>query len=244
MTYPETTRGAASPGDRDAHALQAGRPPGVLPAADQPGAPCLASHLLSLDPGRREQLSQPGFTGGVADRVDPSTSGAIAVADTPEELSWLRAWLAEGRFVRTYLLRVSAPPTWEEAKCDLPIAFGREERTRVVLRTRPGVPRRGEWAPARTRLRRLTDDVIEATATTLAQHQVRARAAWLGAPLLGDVLYGGAPLADLRRRGSRLSCTTRAWSGRGACAPRRCQRRPGRRRRGPAGTRAGKGSCG
>lgn len=168
----------------------------VLPAADQPGAPCLASLLLSLDPGRREQLWPPGFTGGVAHRVDPSTSGAIAVADTPEELSWLRAWLAEGRFVRTYLLRVSAPPTWEEAECDLPIAFGREERTRVVLRTRPGVPHRGEWAPARTRLRRLTDDVIEATATTLAQHQVRAHAAWLGAPLLGDVLYGGAPLTE------------------------------------------------
>lgn len=168
----------------------------VLAPADNPRADCLAARLIAEDPWRAKAGWPSGFTAGLAHRVDASTSGAILVADTVEELTYLRAWLGEGRFVRTYVLQTAGPVPFEAAACDLPLAWGREDRARMVVRTRSGLPHRGEWQPAVTRFRRLDVRRLVATVTTLAQHQIRAHAAHLGAPVLGDTLYGGEPLPD------------------------------------------------
>ena len=173
------------------------KPSGLPIFSETPTGDSVVTRLFAEDPWRRAIAWPQGFGAGLVHRVDVTTSGALLVADTLDELRYLRAWLAEGRFARTYVFRAGGPagwvaPEWTSSQCDLPVAYSREGAVRAVLRTRSGLPHRGEWVAATTRFQRLGDDRYAAFASTLAQHQIRVHAAQLGIPLLGDVLYGGA----------------------------------------------------
>ena len=50
--------------------------------------------------------------------------------------------------------------------------------------------------PATTSFRRLSGRCWEATMSTGVMHQIRAHAAFLGIPVLGDRRYGGGPEVD------------------------------------------------
>ena len=163
----------------------------VFPLHSNPDGDCVL-HRLRARGEVNEALRWPkGFEGGIAHRLDISTSGALFVADNPEELLVIREHFASKAFVKTYRLRVAKPVPWDHNECERPIAHDRRRRARMIVQRGQSTPHRGKWHPAQTSFRRLHDDVFEATMRTGVMHQIRVHAAFLGIPLLGDKLYGG-----------------------------------------------------
>lgn len=169
----------------------------VFPPHDDPGGSCVLAALLAEEPWRDALPWPAGFEGGLAHRLDVSTSGALLVADDPDELARLRELFAGKRLRKTYRLRVARDVPWDRNACDRAIAHDRRHRRRMVVQRGAGTPHRGRWYEAHTIFARVEGDLWEAVITTGVMHQVRVHAAFLGLPLLGDRLYGGgAPPAD------------------------------------------------
>jgi 23S rRNA pseudouridine1911/1915/1917 synthase len=168
----------------------------VFPPHDDPSGDCLLRRLLADAPERARQDWPPGFDGGLAHRLDTSTSGAVLVADDPAELAVIRAAFSGRQLTKTYLLRTARPPAWSDNACDRAIGHDKQHRRRMVVQRGHATPHRGAWHPAETRFRALGGDLLEATMSTGVMHQIRVHAAFLGVPLLGDALYGGGRPPD------------------------------------------------
>jgi 23S rRNA-/tRNA-specific pseudouridylate synthase len=166
----------------------------VFPPHDAPGGDCVLARLLVAQPWRAEVAWPAGFEGGVAHRLDTSTSGALWVADDLGELERMRAAFAGGRLVKRYLAHTAHPPPWARHACDHPIAHDARKRRRMVVQRGPSTPHRGRWYAAHTEFEHLGGGRLRVTITTGVMHQIRVHAAFLGVPLAGDRLYGGGDL--------------------------------------------------
>lgn len=171
------------------------KPPGrsVFPLHGDPSAPCVLYDLLDREPHRIEQPWPEGFAGGIAHRLDRSTSGALLVADDPEELVAIRTAFRERAFTKTYRMLSDGRVPWDENTCTRPIAHARRNRRRMVVQRGRNTPHRGRWYPADTAFERLDGPLWQVTITTGVTHQIRVHAAFVGLPLRGDTLYGGGP---------------------------------------------------
>lgn len=167
----------------------------VFPLHDDPASDCVLARLLVRDPWREDLPWPDGFTGGIAHRLDRSTSGAILVADDPDELGRIREAFRERAFTKRYLLRTVAAVPWDANRCERPIAHARRNRRKMVVQRGRSTAHRGRWYPASTRFCRVDGGLFEAEMTTGVMHQIRVHAAFLGIPLEGDRLYGGGPLS-------------------------------------------------
>lgn len=170
----------------------------VFPPHADPSGDCVLRRLFADQPSRREQDWPPGFEGGIAHRLDVSTSGALLCADTPDELVRIRAAFSSGAFTKTYRLLVAKDVPWDTNHCDRSIAHDRKKRDRMVVQRGASTPHRGKWYPAHTRFRRIDGRLFEAVITTGVMHQIRVHAAFVGIPLLGDRRYGGGTPAPER----------------------------------------------
>jgi 23S rRNA pseudouridine1911/1915/1917 synthase len=171
------------------------KPPGtpVFPPHDAPDGDSLLRALLAEQPHRRDLAWPAGFEGGICHRLDTSTSGAVLIADDPAELEVLRAAFRSHALEKRYLLRVARVPRWTSNTCDRAIAHDARHNKRMVVQRGADTPHRGRWYPAHTAFEQRDGDLFHATITTGVMHQIRVHAAFLGAPLLGDRLYGGGP---------------------------------------------------
>jgi 23S rRNA-/tRNA-specific pseudouridylate synthase len=165
----------------------------VFPPHDDPTGDCVLARLTGGDPPRRGVAWPPGFEGGIAHRLDTSTSGALWVADDPGELERMRMAFAEKRLRKTYVLRTAKRVPWDTHETDVALAHDRDRKGRVAVRRGRDTPHRGAWHDAHTRFRRLSEHVFEAEMFGAFQHQIRAHAAFLGIAIEGDRLYGGGP---------------------------------------------------
>jgi 23S rRNA pseudouridine1911/1915/1917 synthase len=127
--------------------------------------------------------------GGLVHRLDIGTSGALAAARTRDAWQRLRRAFADGLVDKAYLALTHGAPI--AAECLAPLA---QRGKKVAIDHAEGlaahtsfeiVSRMGAWSLVRCRAR------------TGRMHQVRAHLAHCGAPIAGDVLYGGPPLAGL-----------------------------------------------
>jgi 23S rRNA pseudouridine1911/1915/1917 synthase len=172
----------------DAHLVAVDKPPFV------PAQPTLASDrddLLAL------ASALTGCRLGLVHRLDSETSGVTLFAKT--EVGVLTQAFRERRVHKRYLaLVMSAEALPDEGVIDLAISSDP---------TRPGRQRaipKGKL-PALTRFRcvercRAGTALVEAFPETGRTHQIRAHLEAMGAPLLGDKLYGG--LASLTMDGT------------------------------------------
>lgn len=165
----------------------------MFPPHDDPSGDCVLVRLLAAEPWRAERDWPDGFAGGIAHRLDTSTSGAVAVAADPGELAVLRGWFASGVLRKRYLLRAARDPGWDTHQVDAPIAHDPRHRGRMVVSRGRATPHRGRWFDAHTRFRRVAGALFEAEITTGVMHQIRVHAAFVGLPLAGDARYGGGP---------------------------------------------------
>ena len=125
--------------------------------------------------------------GGLVHRLDIGTSGALVVARTIETYHALREAFGAGQISKHYLAITDGQPVARE--CDAPLA---QRGKRVAIDHAEGLA-----AYTQIELERSSPDhaLVRCIAQTGRMHQVRAHLAHVGAPITGDTLYGGAPLA-------------------------------------------------
>jgi 23S rRNA pseudouridine1911/1915/1917 synthase len=132
---------------------------------------------------------------GIVHRIDRQTSGLIAVAKNDEAHEALAAQLADHSMYRVYLAIVVGHLRDESGVIDAPI--GRSPKDRKKMAVVQGA------RSARTHYRvveRFTGaSLVELRLETGRTHQIRVHMAYVGHPVLGDEVYGGASAQFVRR---------------------------------------------
>jgi 23S rRNA-/tRNA-specific pseudouridylate synthase len=184
----------------DAHRLFLTKPAGipVFPPHADPAGDCLLRRLIEQDPARAEGWPA-GFEGGIAHRLDTATSGVVIAARTHGDLAGVRAEFASGRLRKIYLAHSRGAVAFDRQLCEAEIAHHPRRADRMVVR-RGRTAHRGKWYPAWSLFQRIADPEgggdsgwWEVEIRTGVMHQIRVHAAFLGIPLTGDAIYGGAP---------------------------------------------------
>jgi len=127
--------------------------------------------------------------GGLVHRLDIGTSGVLVAARTAAAYTSLRDAFHHHRVTKDYLAITDARPVARE--CDAPLV---QRGKRVAIDHTDGLAAHTTFAVERTAATG-PHVLVRCTATTGRMHQVRAHLAYVGAPITGDTLYGGEPLA-------------------------------------------------
>lgn len=171
----------------DSHLVIVDKPAGVPSHPLRPGEMgCLANGLLARYP----EMAQTGYDSrqpGLVNRLDNDTSGLMLAARTQPAFAALRAMLETGRIDKTYLALTSKP--LKAQRIELPLAPSPRHRSRVEVSSL------GRVAMTEVLGCRPTGQyfLVEASAEKAYRHQVRVHLAAVGAPIVGDSLYGGEP---------------------------------------------------
>lgn len=142
---------------------------------------------------------------GIVHRLDTGTSGVLVVAREEASFEALRQDLEADRIDKRYLAFVDGTSSLREGEViDVPLANDPRDPRRVVAvdLASDGRPARTEIVSLRRHPRALE---VEVRAAHAFRHQVRAHLAHVGAPLLGDTLYGGPFVPGLSRHALHAS---------------------------------------
>lgn len=128
----------------------------------------------------------------VIHRLDLQTSGLLVYGKTEAVEKKLYAFFREGKIRKEYLAAVQPPARPAEGRIHTRIA------RRVDRRNQYKVSReRGQEAETLYSTLAAAPDgsaaVLVVKPVTGRSHQIRVHLAWIGAPILGDPLYGGVP---------------------------------------------------
>jgi 23S rRNA pseudouridine1911/1915/1917 synthase len=139
--------------------------------------------------GGMEGLSGVGgpWRPGIVHRLDKGTSGALVIARTDAAHKKLVEEFREREVEKTYVALLHGKVKGESGRIEMPIARDLRRRSRMTARRRRGREARTDW---RVRLRLGGYSFIEADLRTGRTHQIRVHFSALGAPVLGDTLYG------------------------------------------------------
>jgi 23S rRNA pseudouridine1911/1915/1917 synthase len=124
---------------------------------------------------------------GIVHRLDKETSGAIVIARNDAAHRKLVKDFQSRLVEKTYVALLHGKLKGEKGTVDLPVARDLHRRARMTARRREGREARTDWK-ARLRLDGFT--LIEADLHTGRTHQIRVHFSALGAPVVGDTLYG------------------------------------------------------
>jgi 23S rRNA pseudouridine1911/1915/1917 synthase len=180
----------------DRHVLVVNKPAGLLtlPTAEHERDTLVdrASRYLTLRHGRRPFL-------GVVHRLDKDTSGALALARTPEAQRAFQALFKAHDIERQYLAVVEGSPPRAEGTIDLDLVTDRGDLRRGVAR----VPGEGRRAVTHYRVVERFGTVATLVACWLETgrtHQIRIHLAEIGHPVVGEAVYRPRDRAVSRAR--------------------------------------------
>ena len=165
---------------RDEQLLVLVKPPG-LPTTSPDARDCLVERARAIDP--RAPRLHP------SSRLDAEVSGLVTFARTRRATHALLAARRKGTYGRVYLGIASAAPEPESGTWDAAIGIDPDDK-----RLRKAGGRSARDARTIYAVRELAPEgaaLLELRPHTGRTHQLRVHAAHAGAPLLGDVLYGG-----------------------------------------------------
>lgn len=186
---------------QDDHLVIVDKPPGMPSHPLRPGElGCAANGLLSLFPemgGTGYDDRQPGLV----NRLDNDTSGLLLAARSPEIFAALREALEASSIEKYYLALVTRPV--RPQAIELSLAPSPRHRSRVEVNAL-GRPAKSVVSACRGHGELF---LVEVRASRAYRHQVRAHLAAIGAPILGDALYGGAFGARHYLHAARLAFT-------------------------------------
>jgi 23S rRNA pseudouridine1911/1915/1917 synthase len=171
----------------DTHLVVVEKPAGVPSHPLMPGEMgCLANGLLAQYP----EMAHIGYDSrqpGLVNRLDNDTSGLMLAARTQPAFAALRAMLETGRIDKTYLALTLRPV--KAQLIELPLAPSPRHRSRVEVSSL------GRVAVTEVIGSRASGHyyLVEARAEKAYRHQVRVHLSAVGAPIVGDSLYGGEP---------------------------------------------------
>jgi 23S rRNA pseudouridine1911/1915/1917 synthase len=134
--------------------------------------------------------------GGLVHRLDIETSGVLLAARDRRTWEAVRALFRERAVDKRYWALV-AGPIGDAGAIELPLRHKGESRVEPALDG--GEPGREALSEFRVLGRSGELALVEVKILTGVLHQVRAHLAAIGAPVVGDALYGGRQLAGLRR---------------------------------------------
>lgn len=230
--------GARRPGDRAAggeRVILCGFQPRALPVEAEPGAvellyedPELLAlnkpsglHCLPRFPGERGSLlaraiawapeiaaAGPPQEGGLVHRLDFGTSGVLLFAKQDRARARLRAAFSAHKVDKRYDALCTGPPVFAQTVLASIRQVGDHVRLSPLGRDASALPARTHVEPV---LQEGPIQQVAAFTRTGRRHQVRAHLSLLGAPILGDEIYGGAAAPRLM-----LHATTLALPG-GPC---------------------------
>jgi 23S rRNA pseudouridine1911/1915/1917 synthase len=186
--------------------------------AGQPTAPLRPGELGTLANAIAARYPQTLGVGhqprepGLLHRLDTQTSGLVIVALTAQAFATLNRALGTERLTKRYLAIVEGDLAGE-GSIDWPLGPDPTRKGRVAAYP---TPPRGYFREATTRYRIVSErggrKLVELEVARAFRHQVRAHLAALGAPLVGDALYGGAPFPEGGERHA-LHASYVAWTG-------------------------------
>ncbi len=144
------------------------------------------------------QASEDPREGGLCHRLDVETSGVLLAAKSREAWSAVRDAFTRREVDKRYWTLVTGPLA-DEGEIDLPL----RHHPRHPDRVEPDVGGEGGGREALSRFRVLARagdySLVEVQILTGVLHQVRAHLAAIGAPVVGDALYGGRADPALHR---------------------------------------------
>lgn len=140
-------------------------------------------------------------------RIDKVTSGVLLLARSTAAHGPLTRQFNKRTVAKSYLAITRSIGLPDAGIVDLPLATGRKNRVRVAAPREEIGYADGRWSvppaavrpksfPSVTRLRRLWEGeghtLVLAEPETGRRHQIRVHLAWIGHPIDGDPLFGGA----------------------------------------------------
>ncbi|MDC0714935.1 RluA family pseudouridine synthase [Stigmatella sp. ncwal1] len=172
----------------------AGRPSHPLRAGE---TGTVANALVARYP-ECAQASEDSREGGLCHRLDIETSGVLLAARTRE--AWQRMRTAfGGREVDKHYVALVTGPLADEGEIEIPL----RHHPRHPDRVEPALPgeegAREAHSLFQVQARSGDFSLVEVRILTGVLHQVRAHLAGIGAPLVGDSLYGGREESGLSR---------------------------------------------
>lgn len=183
----------------DDHVIVINKPIGVLTHSkgEYNPEPTVATWLTSRVP------SMEGNRAGIVHRLDRATSGVMILAKDPETLKYLQKQFSQRRTHKAYEAVVKGQLTPAEAVIDMPLM--RNPKQPQTFRVGPN----GKSALTHYRtIKNNTDySLVELKPTTGRTHQLRVHLKALGHPIVGDVLYDGAPADRLYLHAKSLEIT-------------------------------------
>jgi 23S rRNA pseudouridine1911/1915/1917 synthase len=190
------------------------KPPGLHTHRLRPDDPPALADLVAAAFPECAAASPDPREAGALHRLDHGTSGVVAFARDLATHQAGRAAFTARAVVKNYLALVTCPedqpwPPRQGAWCTLDGAT-LELRAPLATGDHPGrVVVRDDGAPSLTRLARPEPRdggraLVSLELCSGRRHQARVHLAWLGLPIVGDPVYGGAPAERLHLHAHRL----------------------------------------
>jgi 23S rRNA pseudouridine1911/1915/1917 synthase len=181
---------------QDAWLVAVDKPAGMPSHPLKPGETGTVANALVARFPEVAEAAEEVREGGLVHRLDVETSGVLLAARDRQTWEAVRALFRERAVDKRYWALV-AGPIGDEGAIELPLRHKGE--TRVEPAVDKGEPGREALSQFRVLGRSGELALVEVRILTGVLHQVRAHLAAIGAPVVGDALYGGRSLHGLTR---------------------------------------------
>ena len=169
------------------------KPSGVPTQPLQPGEQGTVANALIAKYPEMSAVGDDPREAGLCHRLDIETSGVLLAARTRGAWEQMRAAFSEDRAVEKKYLALVKGPLADEGVIDVPLGHAGDHVVPGLVEGRPAIT---EFS---VRARRGSYALVDVKLVTGVLHQVRAHLAAVGAPIVGDTLYGGAAEPGLSR---------------------------------------------